>query len=57
MHDLLRVHDGAGIQLSLGEQVHLIGADVFRPELIGRTVKILGESLHNLQVAFTVVWA
>src|SRR5580658_7699648 len=45
------VPDSARIQLSLSEQVHLIGADLFGSELIWSTVKILGEGLHNFQVA------
>src|SRR5260370_35562207 len=45
------VPDCARIQLSFGEQIHLICADLLRPELIRRTMKVLGEGLHNLQVA------
>jgi hypothetical protein len=40
--------DCARIQLSLGEQIHLIGADLFRSKLIRRTMKMLGEGLYDL---------
>jgi len=43
--------DRARIKVSHGEQVHLIGADLFGSKLIRSTVKIPGEGLHNFQVA------
>jgi hypothetical protein len=45
------VSDRPRVQLSFGEQVYLIGTDLVRSKLIRSTAKILGEGLHNLQVA------
>ncbi len=44
--------DRARIQLSFLEQISLIGADLLRPKLVGGTMEIVGEGLHDLQVAF-----
>src|SRR3954465_1226305 len=39
------------MQLSLGEQVRLIGTDLFGSELVRRAMKVFSEGLHNFQVA------
>ena len=43
--------DGADTKLPFVEQVHLIGADLFRPKLIRRTAEMFCERRHNPQVA------
>jgi len=41
----------ARVQFPASEEVRLISADLFRSKLIRGTMKVLGEGLHNLQVA------
>src|ERR1039457_7259911 len=43
--------DGADTKLPFVEQVHLIGADLFRAKLIRRTAEMFCERLYNFQVA------
>ncbi|OFW12352.1 MAG: hypothetical protein A3H27_01465 [Acidobacteria bacterium RIFCSPLOWO2_02_FULL_59_13] len=39
----------ADTQLFLLQQVHLVGADLFWPELIRRTMEVFGEGLYRFQ--------
>jgi len=43
--------DRTDTKFPLVEQVHLIGADLFRPKLIRRTAEMFCERLYNFQVA------
>jgi len=44
--------DRACIELLVLEQMRLVLAQVFRSELVGRLVEVLGEVLHDSQVPF-----
>ena len=43
--------DSANTKFSFVEQIHLIGADLFRSTLIRRTTEMFCERFYNLQVA------
>jgi hypothetical protein len=43
--------DRANTKLPFVQQVHLIGANLFRPKLIRRTAEVFCERLYNFQVA------